>query len=176
MKRFPNFRYFSLSGVALLLLAGLLHEKPFQVTPVFYGHVMRTSEGETVVEPGSPNGLSMSGDWIVLEAGTWKIPNCPKHGLGLDILVDNLPEGVTEVKMVIDFPPMTLPSGEVNSHLERTQPLVMIEEDAGLLDFYYFWDESYERGLGKWRFRLYHEDKLLFDEAFEVVACEDDAV
>jgi len=164
---------FCVSGLALLLLAGLLHKKPFQVTPMFYGHVMRTSDGETFVSPDSPNGLSMDTDWIVLEYDTWKIPNCLKHGLGLELFVENMPKDVTELRLEVDFPPMTLPSGEVNSHLERTQELMMIDEGVGYFEFYYFWDEEYERSLGDWRFRLYHQDRLIFDEAFEVVACEE---
>lgn len=173
MKRTPRIHFFSFSGIALLLLAGLLYKKPFTVTPLFYGHVIRLSEGETVVAPGSPNGLSMDGDWDIIEADTWTIPNCPKHGLGLELLIENLPEGVEQLKMVVDFPPMTLPSGKVNSHLERTEELMKFE-DTGYVEFYYFWDEPYERGLGQWRFRLYHEDKLLFNQAFEVVACKED--
>lgn len=167
-------RIYGISGIVFLLLAGLLHQKPYEVVPLFYGHVMRVSEGETYLAPDSPNGLGMNSDWVVIKPNTWTIPNCPKHGLGLELAITNLPKGVEELNMIVDFPPMTLPSGEINRSIERPQQLLR-DGDTGYFDFYYFWDEPYERGLGDWRFRLYHGDRLIYDESFTVVACEDEA-
>ncbi|WP_309381555.1 DUF3859 domain-containing protein [Cerasicoccus frondis] len=164
-------RIYSLAGLAFLLLAALLHEKPYEVVPLFYGHVMRTNEGETYVAPDSPNGLGMDSDWIIIEENTWTVPNCLKHGLGIEIGILNVPEGVEELRLVVDYPPMTLPSGEVTTQLERVQP-IFAEDGFGWFEFYYFFDEEYERGLGEWRFRLFNGDKLLYDQAFTVVSCE----
>ncbi|GHC08738.1 DUF3859 domain-containing protein [Cerasicoccus arenae] len=163
-------RFYSISGFAFLLLAALLHKPSLEVVPMFYGHVMRTTTGETTLAPDSPSGLSMDGDWVVLEADTWIIPNCMAHGLGLEIGIMNVPDGIEELRLEVDFPPMTLPSGKINSHMESMQP-IYTSDGFGYFDFYYFFDEEFERGLGEWRFKLYHEDRLLYDQAFTVVAC-----
>ncbi|WP_309399087.1 DUF3859 domain-containing protein [Cerasicoccus maritimus] len=165
-------RIYSLAGFVALLLAALLHEKPFQVVPLFYGQVMRVGDGETYVAPDSPNGLGMDSDWIVIAENTWTVPNCLKHGIGLEIGILNVPDGVDSLQLVVDYPPMTLPSGAVSTQLDRLQP-INAQDGFGWFDFYYFFDEEYERTPGEWRFRLYHKDKLLYDQAFTVVACEE---
>ncbi|MEO0795564.1 MAG: DUF3859 domain-containing protein [Verrucomicrobiota bacterium] len=165
-------KVFSAAGLVLLILASWLHEPPFQIDPYFYGHVKRTSEGQTEVAPDAPSGLVMQSDWVILDHNTWVVPNCMKHGLGIELGIDNVPRGVEELHLVVDFPPMTLPNGETRSSVDRMQPIYP-EGGYGYFDYYYFFDEEFERGTGEWRFRLYHEDRLLYDATFIVVDCEE---
>ncbi|MGE9295237.1 MAG: DUF3859 domain-containing protein [Puniceicoccales bacterium] len=165
-------RFYSAAGLVLLLLAGWMHRAPFTMEPYFHGHVVRVGEGETFVAPDSPNGLGMDSDWYIVDGDTWTIPNCIGHGLGLEMLIHNVPNDVTELRFVLDFPPMTLPNGETNSRTERMVD-IFVDDRVGYFEYYYFFDYEYEASPGDWRFRLYHGDKLLFDEAFTVVLCEE---
>ncbi|MBB1302952.1 MAG: DUF3859 domain-containing protein [Porticoccaceae bacterium] len=107
----------------------------------------------------------------VLKEKTWVIP--AKLGTGFYIVVGfgYIPSSVQHFDLQINYPEITLPSGEKKSSIYR-QIDVSGHDGTFVWPFDYYFDLDYEVVPGKWDIRVFSEGNLIHSSDFTVIDSE----
>ena len=168
-----------LAWLALLLLASCSSPHFRRVTYPDGFLLITRSDGPTHLtyagaQKASPfansiTGVSVDYPTIKIESeNTRLIPCAEGHGFGMDVLLVGLPDGFHEVTVEITHPLFLPPDDQRGTTHRRTETL-KAANGLAFWDFIWVFDEEAQRVPGKWRVRLFHRDKLIFQDAIRGV-------
>lgn len=161
--------------IALLLIAVApavfpFLKVPFDATVLKHNHIQRIG-GESVADDDTPTGGKwINDDYLVLQHGTWTIPNCLDTGFQLEVQFDNVPQDLSYLDLDVRYPRMQLPNGGSKERFRTREPIEVYDGTA-IFYFGYYFDHEYERGLGDWVFSLSHQGKEVYRTTFTIVDC-----
>lgn len=112
--------------------------------------------------------LNVGYDVLVIESDTWKIPNELGNGFYLVVKFTGIPEDINSFELKVNFPEMTLPSGEKRNAINRKIDITGHngEYEWGF-DFYF--DFVYESNPGPWNIQVLNGNYKVHSSTFHVV-------
>ncbi|UFS63356.1 DUF3859 domain-containing protein [Sulfurimonas sp. HSL-3221] len=104
----------------------------------------------------------------LIAPNVWTIPNKLGTGFVLGVRFYDIPQNVQSLELRVNFPEMTLPTGEKRSSIKRP---IDISGHKGSYDWFfeYYFDAAYETNPGDWTIQIYSNSVLLHKSQFEVV-------
>lgn len=173
-------RHWLLSLLALVLMASCASPDFRRVTYPDGFLLITRSAGPTHLtyagaQKASPSANSITGISVdyptmrIESENARRIPCVEGHGFGMDVLLLGLPDGFHDVTVEITHP-LFLPPDDQRGTTHRRHETLKAEGGVALWDFAWLFDEATQRVPGKWRVRLFHRDKLIFQDSVVGVA------
>lgn len=108
-------------------------------------------------------------DVQVRATNTRVIPAEEGHGFDMLVAILGLPDGEHEVTAEITHPLFLPPEDRLGTTHRRTEKITA-REGLSLWSFAWVFDDATQRVPGKWTVRLFHRDKLIFQDSITGVA------
>lgn len=149
-------------ALTLLLLVGIARvcaAETAQGVSVEVFHVA-ISGGMEQKRGSSPTGVSVLRDRFDILEKSMGIPLMKGHGLAVMFTLGGEYARLESVRLVVKFPEMKAPSGDVYSGIDRIQKTMSVD-GTSMVAFSYSFDEEWEFVEGIWTVQIFDGDQLL---------------
>lgn len=131
-----------------------------------YGIYTLLSGGEVIDDPKTTTGKGVSRPLITRDRETERIPLIKDKYMAYQYRLSNLPgKGKVKLRRVLRHPPMQLPDGSTSTGSDFAIHKRLERGEVFAYDAYAF-NEDYEMVEGDWTFQIWHQDRLLVEQAF----------